>query len=244
MKMKRKGIILASAILGSVAVVSTGFAAWVISSPTTTTETGNIQVETVTDNRTSFSVAFADGNKSIKFAAPATMDKKSPWLTNDNNEAKEDLTASFDVTVEKAGEAASGKVKVTLEIGTMSGEPNPVFADETETILAGNKNAKDDDDEVNASLTYFTLPEGFVKDGETGVYTMEVPLDASGKATIPAVFDWGTAFNKENPYDYYNAKAYSDKLGNAALANLDALNDLINGKTFKFTISHVPAATE
>ena len=37
MKMKRKGILLASAILGSVAIVSTGFAAWVITSPSTST---------------------------------------------------------------------------------------------------------------------------------------------------------------------------------------------------------------
>lgn len=242
MKMKRKGIILASAILGSVAVVSTGFAAWVISSPTTTTETGNIQVETVTDNRTSFEVAFADGNKSVKFAAPETMDNDRAWLTNDSTKDKEDLTASFDVTVKKANAAASGKVKVTLEIGTISAGDNPAFTNELPNILEGNKNALGDDGKENASLTYFTLPEGFKKDA-TGAYTMEVTLDSNGKATIPAVFDWGTAFGGDNPYEYYNKKTYSDDLGNAALTNLGALNKLIGGKTFKFTIAHEETTT-
>ena len=55
MKNKKKSIFLASAILGSVALVSVGFASWVITStPEPHAETGEIVVDTVEDKRISF----------------------------------------------------------------------------------------------------------------------------------------------------------------------------------------------
>ena len=240
MKMKRKGIILASAILGSVAVVSTGFAAWVISTPKTTEATGNIQVETVTDDRTSFTVAFADGNDDVYFGAPATMSNPDAWLTNQGG-TQEDRDASLDVDVKYQGANASGNITVTLQFGTMSEGENPTFQNGTKAVVDGNKNALSDTGVATESLTYFEVPTGWTLADDGASYSKTFAL-TDGHADVDLEFGWGTAFASVNPYDYYNGKTYNDTLGNAAVANLTALNTLINNKIIKFSIKFEPAA--
>lgn len=79
MRNKRKGIMMAAAILGSAAIISTGFAAWVITSDTSTPATGNIDVDSVNDDRLSLDSSWKNGN-TVVFGAPAEKNATNEWL--------------------------------------------------------------------------------------------------------------------------------------------------------------------
>ena len=195
MKLKSKGILLASAILGSVAIVSTGFAAWVITSPSTSsTATGNIQVETVTDERVTLEVSFEQSdNGNVSFGAPSVQaDYENKWLENNNGKA-EDLNGNFTVTAtKKDGQEAEGSISISIKLqkNTTPSAEQPTWTDISnfETL---NKDTKTDGNVASATNTLITLPE------------FEESYDlVDGSASVTASFDWGTAFNNENPYDY------------------------------------------
>ena len=51
MKRKNKNVLLITALFGSLAIASTGFAAWIITGDNSTSATGNVVVETAEDQR-------------------------------------------------------------------------------------------------------------------------------------------------------------------------------------------------
>ena len=124
MRNKRKGILMASAILGSAAIVSTGFAAWVITAPQEHTVEGNIQVDNVRDDRLAITHswdAISKGN--VYFGRPANMDIANAWLRNDSEQTEimegyvERMNKVLD-EIEDAGSNRNGKVgdELTKEI--------------------------------------------------------------------------------------------------------------------------------
>lgn len=266
MKMKRKGILLASAILGSVAIVSTGFAAWVITSPSTsTTAQGNIQVETVTDNRVAFKVEFTKELESdsavdntVTFGSSTIKSNDTSWLSNPDG-TPEDLSVSFKVTAQNSeGEnlPISGTLELTkVELGTVN---------------------KAGDDDVFTAMTDFETANKYQTQTLIVLPTTGVDYTFSNSATLSSAielqFAWGTAFAGYNPYVYYNSfkltdidtnadddvhtyvykstlegvnNTYADfdTMANEALAKLQALETLLKDKTFKVTLEYT-AATE
>lgn len=239
MKMKRKGILLASAILGSVAIVSTGFAAWVITSPSVSTEAqGNIQVETVKDDRVSFQVDFVDSDKSVSFGSSTVLDTDTKWLSSPTGEV-EDLTVS--VTVKKTeGTVKDGTLTLTnFEVGTVQ---------DGKFVAVQSFNAE----YLSTGKTLIVLPT-------TGDSTKKTFTAEDTVLTFDFTFAWGTAFNQQNPYLYYNSfeevadlgtdgvKNWKngdvvfenfDALADDAVAKLGALETLLNGKSFKATLDY------
>ena len=74
--MNKKPTILAVAALGSLALIGTGFAGWVIVANATSTASGNITAYQVTDNRLTATGTWAEGG-SIVFGKPASADETS-----------------------------------------------------------------------------------------------------------------------------------------------------------------------
>ena len=233
MKMKRKGIILASAILGSVAVVSTGFAAWVITSnQVTATPTGNILVETVSSESYSIDVKWVDKSgevdteQNISFGGN-TAETTYHWLSFSGN--YENLTERFYVTASKTVKEAgkddvvttitSGSFTVSLDIGKMDG-------DKWVSSLANF---------TSEEQKYITLPT-FNDSYSVASVTKDAPVAVS--------FGWGDAFKPEgeqtakNPYEYFNSKAYTAELGAEADQKLTGLYNLTNGLQYKLTITY------
>ena len=64
---KRRKIILGVSLFSSVALVSTGFAAWVLASQAEATESGNITVGTVSDSSITISNVQFEGKDSFIF---------------------------------------------------------------------------------------------------------------------------------------------------------------------------------
>lgn len=229
MRNKRKGILMASAILGSAAIVSTGFAAWVVSTPTTASVQGNIEVDTVTDNRINMTASWEKPNTgdawTVKFGAP-NQSKDSAWLTNNDSDKDESITNNLKISLSwktQKDDAINGTIKVDFKVGTI---------DDKGVFTEGDKPAS----------TLITLPsfsEYEVSDGDV--------------EDIPVNFGWGSYFADiegaaQNPYVYFNEKMPNEKATNHELANnsrtwadvaIKALQDLddISSQAYKITLT-------
>lgn len=214
--MKRKTMTLVLCLLAALALVSVGFASWVISAGDSKKADGNITVDTVEDKRLKIDVAWVDGS-TIKYGAPTNKELEgttitNPWLTNDSDD-KSVLTVSLKVTL-------SYKNATTA------------YANGGATVSATIKEADD-------SSAYKTAKEaGYVGDMPTAVCDEQ----EDGTWLVKFTFTWGSKFGNKNPYIYYNdgtKTAASD--GDAALAALQEVYKVNNAK-FKVTVTATPKA--
>lgn len=206
--MKRKTMTLVLCLLAALALVSVGFASWVISAGTSETTEGTITVDDVVDKRLQITKPqWAKGN-TFYFGGPTAEQKKqvtkTAWLTNDD--AEEKLTLSFTFTVSFKGTTyTKGDAVVTGSIAEQ-GEANLYGIAKNEGYVG-------------------ELPEVVITEGEDGLFT----------ATI--TFTWGEKFDNTNPYVYYNNnKTESD--AQTAIDSLNALQALNAAKfTITLTVT-------
>lgn len=98
--MKRKTLTLTLSILACLALIGVGFASWVISAGKSTTATGNIVVDDVSDKRISLSYEWVDGKSSIIYGWDENHAiTEKDWLKNDAVDKKVDLDLTLKVTV-------------------------------------------------------------------------------------------------------------------------------------------------
>ena len=255
MKKRRKfgiGLKIAS-ILTTVAVVSVGLASWIITVPTQATDvSGSIQVETVRTDRVTLAGTWVNVTEESSTIAPGA-DAEAPvmyygapsetisgaWLTNSNTE-KENLVAWLKVTATVEGEASVADLKVTFTasnatkfdgaIGASIGAPE--FTVWKETITQ------------NGETTTTSYTKG--TPAEYSATKLDIPLAGStgsttGSATtynyyVKVEFKWGTAFGRQNAYEYFNNQEYTEPLATEASGALGDLYDALNGVTYKMTI--------
>lgn len=214
--MKRKGIILLSSIFACVALMATGFAAFIISYTTTGEATGNIEVDTVDNN--AFILEVVDGYEapeSIVYGPIDTYTGENPWLVYTDDGKMEHLTTTIKVTCTNADKLASTPLQVTVTANDVYTAANTAgYVGALPTIGNG----------IDVSLDGI---EGEGNSIKVGTYTITI------------TFSWGTAFNGFNPIDYYNPLPAEDYAAEAA-ANLQALQALANTE-FKVTIAPVPS---
>lgn len=205
--MKRKTLTLTLCLLACFAVISVGFAAWIITNDAREEVTGNIQVDTVTDNTMEIELPTTIGN--IVFGGLAEDNRRNKWLTNSGD--KENLVVTFDVTVKKGGVAADVLPTVTLAI--YNGE----------TLVS----ADDATDAYNKAVTNNLIVNNGVtitkKGSDVGVYTVTV------------TFAWGSAFGGVNPLTHYD-QDYTKVLKNQAKSDLELLQALNTNYKFKVTL--------
>lgn len=232
-KKTRSKVIAASiAILSSAAVVSTGFAAWVISGGKTETTTGTITADAVEESY--HTITFGDNTETkINFGAPAEeTGVTNPWLTN-NSTGKESLLAKFEFTVAnvKTGETdAPNKLFSSIELS--AGE------DTTYSKAAG-------DNLVSALPTWkkttydAKAPVYSSKDGtgdSAGIYLVKssVTEPTGGKPvtlsfTLYIQFTWGGYFGSKNPFYFYNVTGKTASTdGDDAKAKLSTVAEIKN----------------
>ncbi len=230
MRNKRKGILMASAILGSAAIVSTGFAAWVVSTNVTQGATGNIEVDDVKDKRVTMTTpTFVGEDKLVSFGIKQTHSTISgAWLTNDTTTLYEDLDVSFKFTPNWKGTNITDDIPLTFSIAVSGNHTLTYSSDDTTNYGT----AKD--------LTLITLPDlsSYNKSYKPGE---EVAVDLK--------FGWGTAFGEENPYTYFNTTktaggkfmtgdTIKDHEVDEAIDRLNALHSLVGeGTSIQFTVT-------
>lgn len=209
--MKRKTLTLTLSILACLALIGVGFASWIISANTSTKAEGSFIVDTVTDNR-----LVVENGRWITI--------NGTEVTSDENSAKVSFGAPATMgktdawlTNDKNGTTEKLTVVYELTVKTKGGEfvSNLSSAEITGTVSCDN---------ATYDPKYVALPTLKVTNKGNGIYYLQ--LD----------FNWGTDFGGNNPYDYYNAKPYTDALAEEAFNKLDAIKALNNIK-FTFNIS-------
>lgn len=182
--MKKKAMIMVVASLGSMALIGTGFAGWVISANTQATAGGLMTAFDVADHR--LSVVNGTWEKTgveqgaVKFGKDGSTTNQTPWFTFNGKDAAQ-LKDVYTFTVKSNQDGDVGTFTVNQKGET---EGFTVTGDAWETavnmglVLAPT---------VTFDHTSYTL------DGTTGVAV---------KMTVE--FKWGAHFDNKNPYAFYN----------------------------------------
>lgn len=208
--MKRKTLTLTLSILACLALIGVGFASWIISAGATKNAEGSFIVDTVTDNR-----LVVENGRWITI--------NGTEVTSDENSAKVSFGApaemnKTDAWLTNVGGNIVEKLTVVYEltVKTKGGEFASNLANDaiTGTVSCANE---------TYDPKYVALPTLTVTNKGNGIYYLQ--LD----------FNWGTDFGGKNPYDYYNAKTYTDELAQEAFDKLTAI-EALNNITFIFDI--------
>ena len=226
--MKKKAMIMAVASLGSMALIGTGFAGWVISANTTADASGVMVAYDVKDQRLNAakgkwkngvtdSPATGDKGKII-FGKPATMDVDDLWLTCDDKDGME---------VQRLSDT------YVFVVSTVDKENTGKFTVATDAV----KGAFVVTDTTGAWAAATTTENNLVKANPTIAFDRTEYALVNGEATVEMTitFEWGTAFGNENPYLHYNKTTNPSKdLTDTALANLEKVKAL---KDIAFTVN-------
>lgn len=211
--MKKKAMIMAVASLGSMALIGTGFAGWVISANATTNPGGVIMAFDVADHR----LVVEDGTwantsekeESIVYGKTGTV-AAGNWFTFDNNVADQKLTDTYTFGV---------KSNDTSDNGTFSLKKQTAWFGVTDAD--GHAGAWD-----NAVKLGLVAKEPTVSFGADS-YTLTGT--AAVEATVTVTFAWGDHFTVgtevKNPFDFYNSKTASEKASDTTPDGYTLLGD-------------------
>ena len=242
--MNKKPTILAVAALGSLALIGTGFAGWVIVANATSTASGNITAYEVTDNRLTATGKWAGDRAadsgSIVFGKPKPADATaaSPWFkTKGEDMLEEKLSDTYTLSIESKNKTDNAQVKVSANLAIMESESDPA----TKTPYA------------DAVKNGWIVPPTLTSSG-TNLFQSEKSVvlnlsDGTISAEFAFTFAWGSHFDGQNPFKYYNSKKAEDTIdltgetyGNDAAKVMGALGKINQTKfSITFTIERVDA---
>lgn len=250
-KSKTKTLALGIGILSSAAVVSTGFAAWIIAGGDSVTGSGNIGADTVSSAEHTISkIEFTDADK-IYFGAKEDNSITNPWLRNEKMAEKLSVQKTF--TVDHLEANITGTEGTTEWYNSIFDVTSTKFIEkedgskETYSSVAEQKVKTTKSTSETADKTLVgELPKvtfGTTKnEAQAGVYINFVDFASTttdtnkvGNFTVDIVFTWGTAFDSTNPYTYYNKQTKSKELSSEA----NSLLKIIEGISAQFELTIV-----
>ncbi len=252
--MKNKKMAVAGiSLLGSIGVISTGFAGWIIGAPSqkgegsgSITADGDVTtlgLEKVTEG-TGFGTG-ADGDAKIVFGANAAS-KPNGWLTADlgTNEAnKEDLKAEYTFVVKYTNVTTISVSDISF-VETGSTYSTLMDKGETSGVVGALPTLKDSTSTDSGYITISKTETGnkFEVSAANNQATLKVnklPTEQTLTIKFSIGFAWGAAFNHKNPMDYYNdgtkTKASHGADASEKIAKLKTLTGA--GFTHSFTVS-------
>ena len=171
---RRKRVVLGAVLLGGVALVSTGFAAWVLSANANETISSNVKVGVISDNEMTISLDNESMHQTISFNAPSTD-------TTGRIRYGSDEIGAENLTITVSGEITNATYLNRLTI-KMDKITSITAAIEANYIAL-----------VNADDWYgneFTIPT--TGEGSTKSFSYELG------------FKWGSKFGNVNPSIYYD----------------------------------------
>lgn len=255
--MNKKPMILAIASLGSVALIGTGFAGWVISTEATASAQGSITAYVVTDKRVrvvseSWDVAVAgEGNEKkteIIFGKPddsadGYVAPTYTWLTAESDVKNERLQAVYTVNLWSSVKAepvvVPGENNADTYFSVTDNQAGSYAAALTNNYITGPAAGTAQKLETDTTKhAYYEITAGDDTTDPVGKnYVLKVHFD----------FGWGTVTNGQNPFLYFNANKATDKdasnsgklYGDVAVAMLEAVK-AANQVAFEFKITLKP----
>lgn len=225
---KRNIIVFGLMLFMGIALISTGFATWVLSQDTTLEQGGNVEVGIVEDNAleiadikyyTVYEGADSENNKEIK---------------------PEELAYYFEPTADdnqgrvKAREGDHTEQMTLYIVGKVS----PMnFIDDFNVSLTFGDDAQTAQVMAAVNQKYIVLPECAAEGGvnimEDGVIKDTATIKEDGTFVIKVSFEWGEYFNYQNPGIYYDNDATGKTVGyNDMKGALQNLRKCIHGATY------------
>lgn len=221
----KKNLVMFTSVFASLAILSTGFAAWVISGGDTNEEKiGDIIVDKVEDHRHIIQkvecVDTANEGKII-FGHPETATEG--WLKNNDTKTVEKLVTVFKVTVSNAASATVESIFDQTESGCS---------------VTVSENATNFKTAVTTKQYVGELPAVKFVSSATAI-DGAANLAEDGSIFVRLEFKWGSKFTKDekvvNPYTYYNSFTAKEK-GDEANTVLGEINTLLTGTKFKLKL--------
>lgn len=224
---KSKSLTLGIAILSSAAIVSTGFAAWVITGGAEVSVSGTITADEVENNQ--HTIKFTKGDPKnlgeIFYGRPDSDPTTQYNWVSSNSTKKQSLSLSATFTVANVNIALTN---ADASIGKIIDADKTVFKETTDSADASTKyeTLAATDKAYVAALPKVVL-------GETDTNSVGVHITLNGAVTdkiatfdLKIVFGWGDAFQNKNPYVYYGDQAYTEALGTEATTRLEAIHKM------------------
>ena len=227
----KKDLVMFTSVFASLAILSTGFAAWVISGgEEQTKEIGDIVVDTVQDNRHKLTIEEADtdteNSGKIIFGRPEKQENTNAWLKSNSDDKIEKLSTFFKVTVTNAAGKATDSIFGTKtfaeDVASEDEQHKNVYATALSNKYVGAVPSVEFVSEASDTATEVTTLTK-VGDSEDGVVYIRLK------------FSWGVHFESKNPYEFYSTKELNDIKAKDAVDSLTAMQTL-SGAKFKLTL--------
>lgn len=245
--MKKRILTISLIVASLVLLVSVGFAGWVISQPQddnasgtfqaySISETGSLTVKT-SDSSGNLGVNDADITTNIIFGKDTSATPTNSWLQLNDNDSEANLIGYVKVIYSQSGEYESA---VTFNAThTFSKTVSNVLIGGPQITMQSRSSSSDVDFNDSTDVISFT---------------------GDGWIVLKVTYSFGSAFNSQNPYQYFNNHLPTDNLSSAvtipaegtylakslttadtyrdlAFYALRALDALVDGMTFTVTIS-------
>lgn len=190
---QRKAMVVGATAFAGIALVATGFAAWVISSSASKILNGKVNIGKVDDKSITLNASVSSEKKNFSF---------EPLENDVSGRVRWDKTNSENLKITVSGDFSPAfyvnRFSIMLRIGT-----------ESEITEAGTGKTKWETNFENAANTkkFITLPTEVWCQEKTFVID-DLPNKASAtdtkEFTLDIAFGWGDTFGKVNPSTYYD----------------------------------------
>ena len=254
----KKKIVYATMIMSTIALLSTGFAAWVIAGNDSEVRSGSIAVDTVSNASRIIEDFTWNSAKYDEQGAPIVVysipenpddskltDPSKKWLSNDNPEVGyENLEISATFNVSNVGEDDYSEVfeSIKLELQNVGeGEETTNYEQAiSDGYITMTPSLNTENYESYKKQIYNTGTEGVDEqlEAEFGIKIVKgETTGAKTKYTLSIKFNWGNMFDCMNPYYYYNNMELTTEHASEAETNLTNMNSYLDGVTFKLTVA-------
>lgn len=254
---KRKKVAFAAVIFGGVALVSSGFAAWVISAGKKADETGSVTVGQVVqanlgmkiewkvtnaDDKTYAVIADEgkDANKAGNYSFNCSKSVTSGRFrygtgsnVTDGSDADQCLSLTFRVTVTSSLDNF-GSLNVTFANNNQIDSAVEAKYISAPKGFYASKDAAAETQGKNFSSTTTGSENTIFKKTDTGEGASKYQWVSSG---IEVAFNWGEKFDGNSPEEYYNTGAGSTTDLETAIAVMNAFRQSLNGTQYTINFS-------
>lgn len=256
---KRKKIILGVSLFGGIGLVSTGFAAWVLSSSTTESKSSSLSVGLVSDKNMSFSnvnIHKTGANDDPVYHFEPAKDDNTGRVRYDG-ENYESLSLTVDGTLSQVQNLGTIKAIITVEGNAADTSADHRYPARTATEAKAALDEAITKKYVVAPTAYKTsetllwdedYTEAAKANYDNFVATIAGENDKTMTFSYEVAFAWGEAFEGDNPSIYFDGNGASVPQGTGADTYADGtvggiLNDLhslLDGIQLKLTLTANP----
>ena len=212
------------ALFGAIGLVSTGFAAWVLSASASNSQQPNIKVGEVSDKSMAFEQVKVYGLNDAGTEVETFNYSFNPRFADDTGRVRFGSNEGADEG-ERLSLTVRGQIKEAQNLGSLKVSFDAIPQELQDAV----------DEE------YIVLPDCATA-AQDVTYTLSGDVSKIASFEYEIAFEWGDAFGGVNPGDYYDqtsgpgAEATTDEIK----ATLGAMHDLLDNVQFKVTFVAMP----